>query len=132
MQICSMAGLQCEHIYAGHDTLESFQEDFVYRVNSSISSIGIPTGSVVNMDEIRTRFDAVPTVTLNNRGARTVRVLSTGNASRCFVLPAVSMDGTKLPPFIIFKGRENGRIRRQLGSSDVFPTSAKYTVQENA
>ncbi len=123
-----MAGMQCEHIYAGHDTLESIQEDFIYRVNSSISSIRIPTGSAVNMDEISIRFDAVPTVTLNNRGARMVRVLSTGNASRCTFLLAVSMDGTKLPPFIIFKGRENGRTHRQLGSSDVFPTSAKYTV----
>ncbi len=98
MQICSMAGMQCEHIYAGHDTLESIQVDFIYRVNSSISSIGIPTGSVVNIDEISTRFDAVPTVTLNDRGTRKVRVLSTGNASRCTVLLAVSMDGTKLPP----------------------------------
>ncbi len=103
-----MASMQCEPIYAGYDTLESIQEDFIYCVNSSISSIGIPTGSVVNMDEISTRFDAVPTVTLNNRGARTVRVLSTGNTSRCTVLLAVSMDGTKLPPLIIFKGRENG------------------------
>ncbi len=115
-----------------HDTLESIQEDFIYRVNSSISSIRIPSGSVVNMDEITIRFEAVPTVTLNNRVARTVRALSAGNASRCTVLLAVSMDGTKLPPFIIFKGRENGRIHRQLGSSNVFPTSAKYTVQENA
>ncbi len=114
------------------NTLESIQEDFICRVNSSISSIRIPTGSVVNMDEISIRFDAVPTVILNNRGARTVRVLSAGNASRCTDLLAVSMDGTKLPPFIIFKGRENGRIHRQLGSSIVFPTSAKYTVQEKA
>ncbi len=97
-----MAGMQCEHIYAGHDTLESIQEDFTYHVNSSISSVGILTGSVVNMDEISTRFDAVPTITLNNRGARTVRVLSTGSASRCTVLLAVSMDGTKPPPFILF------------------------------
>ncbi len=93
-----MAGMQCEHIYAGHDALEFIQEDFIYCVNSSISSMGIHTGSVVNMDEIITRFGAVPTVTLSNRGARTVRVLSTGNASRCTVLLAVSMDGTKLPP----------------------------------
>ncbi len=32
---------------------------------------------------------------------------------------------------ILFKDRENGQIRRQFGSSDVFPTSAKYSVQEN-
>ncbi len=108
--------MQCEHIYAGHDTLESIQEDFIYRVNSSISSIGILTGSVVNMDEISTQFDDVPTITLNNRGDLTVRVLSTDSASWCTVLLAVFMDGTKLPPFIIFKGRENGRIHRQLGS----------------
>ncbi len=70
----------------------------LYRENSSISSIRIPTGSVVNMDEISIRFGAVPTVTLKNRGARTVRVLSAGNALQYTVLLAVSMDGTKLPP----------------------------------
>ncbi len=80
-----------------HDTLESIQEDFIYRITSSISPVGIPTGSVVNMDEISIRFGAVPTVILNIRGARTVRVLSIGNASRCTVLLAVSMNG-KLPP----------------------------------
>ncbi len=116
-----------------HDMLESFQEDFIFRVNSSISSIGIRTGSVVNMDDISIRCDVVPTITLNNRGARTVRVVLTVNAARCSVLLAVFMDGTILPPpFIIFKGRENGQKHRQLGRSDVFPSLAMYTVQENA
>ncbi len=41
------------------------------------------------------------------------------------------MNRSKLATFKIFKDRENGQIRRQLGSSDVFPTSAKYYVQEN-
>ncbi len=70
-------------------TLES-----IFRVNSSKLSIGIPTRSVVNMDEINIRFDAVPTVTLRNRGTRTVRVSSTGNASWCTVILAVSIYGT--------------------------------------
>ncbi len=81
-----------------HDTLESFQEDLIFRKNTSISPTGIPTGSAFNRDEISIRFDAVPTVALNNRGARTVRVLSTANAAWCTVLLAVSIDGTKLPP----------------------------------
>ncbi len=41
------------------------------------------------------------------------------------------MNRSKLATFKIFKDRENGQIRRQLGSSEVFPTSAKYFVQEN-
>ncbi len=85
-------------VVKGHDTLQSFKEDFNLRKNTSISSIRIYTKNVFNRDEISIRFDVVPTVTLNNRGARTVRVVSTANAVWCTVLLAVSIDGTKLPP----------------------------------
>ncbi len=71
------------------DTLESIQEDFIFSVHYSISS---------NMVEISNQFDAVPTVTLNNHGSRTVRALSTGNASLCIFPLAVSVDDANLPP----------------------------------
>ena len=68
-------------------------------------------------------------VTLADKGLRTVSVKSSGSSSRCTILLGVTMDGSKLPPFIIFKGKQGGRISREFAQ---YPSSCVYTVQEKA
>ena len=42
----------------------------------------------------------------------------------------VCADGTKLPPMLIFKGKQNGRIATE--EFPMFPTGCEYFCQENA
>ena len=69
---------------------------------------------VVNMDETNVYFDMHGEITLARRGERTISVRTTGSNARCTVCLAVSKSGVKLPPLVIFKGKRNGRIVREL------------------
>ena len=65
------------------------------------------------------------------RGSRTVSVRSTGSSNRVSVLLGVTMSGIKLKPFLIFKGKPEGRIIREF-SQLKYPDGYIYTVQEKA
>ena len=84
-------------------------KDFVYHVNDQIACGKYLRSNVVNIDETNIYFDLTGTMTLADHGSRTVSVHGAGTSARCTVLLGVAMDGTKLPPFIIFKAREGGR-----------------------
>jgi hypothetical protein len=42
------------------------------------------------------------------------------------------MDGNKLPPFVIFRGKPGGRIAREWTGNTEYPSSSVYAVQEKA
>eukprot|EP00474_Spongospora_subterranea_P006971 CRZ07429.1 hypothetical protein [Spongospora subterranea] len=73
--------------------------------------------------------------TIDRRGVKSVSVRGTGCSQRATVLLGVSMDGEKLPPFIVFTGTRNGRVIREV-TGDVgirgFPTDVVMTVQKKA
>ena len=55
---------------------------------------------VVNIDETNINFDMTGTMTLADYGLQTVSICIAETSTQCIVLLGVTMDGTKLPPFI--------------------------------
>ena len=60
-----------------------------------------------DMDETPVYFDLVPGKTINEKGAKSVLIRTTGNEKRHYmVVLTVSANGDVLPPMIIFKGKQ--------------------------
>lgn len=115
------------------DVIEDFVNLFNHRVRHVMR---VPAGAVVNMDETNVDFDMPSTVTLARRGQRTVSVKGTGSSNRATVLLAVTQDGEKLPPFIIYKAKRGARVYKEVTSGDLsakgFPPGVVMDVQANA
>ena len=114
---------------------ERVEEDFVEQVNQHIAMAQLPPRAVVNIDETNADFDQPAKTTLSRPGERTIRIASTGSSGRCTVLLGVTLDGSKLPPFIVFKGSRSGRIIREVtqGAAEFgYPSDCVYTVQPKA
>src|SRR4051812_21247549 len=63
-----------------------------------------PLSLIANMDETPMSFNLPNNTTVEQSGARTVSILSTGHERSNFTVVLSCMaDGTKLPPVIIFK-----------------------------
>ena len=56
-------------------------------------------------------------LTLAKKGDKTVSLKTTGTSMRCTVLLGVTMNGEKLTPLVVFKGKPDGRIARNFGGS---------------
>ena len=66
---------------------------------------------VINMDQTPVPFNLSPRTTLEVEGTATVPIRRSGNSTvRATCALAVTADGFKLPPMLIFKGEKNGRI----------------------
>ena len=108
--------------------MDGIQVAFVDELKSKLSNVGILRDvkpiRFVNMDQTAVYFEPQVSKTINKRGLRTVAVRSCGsNSHRLSAFLAVSSDGTKLPPFIVFKAKPNGRIEknmRQILPDDMF------------
>ena len=116
---------------------EHIISDFVMSVNEQIKMSGYHPKSVVNIDETNVYFDMPATKTLAVRGSRTVSVVGTGSANRVTVVLGASLDGRKIPPFIIFKGQRKptGRVYKEVTgnvTSRGFPANVVMTVQAKA
>ena len=65
------------------------------------------------------------------RGGKTVTMCtSTQDTRQATLAVTVYADGTKLPPMLIFKCKQNGRIASK--EFLTFPTGCEYICQENA
>ena len=88
---------------------------------------------IINMDETPVPFSMASKRTLTQQGDRTVGIRRTGcSTTRATAALTVCSDGSKLKPFVIFKGKPGGRISRN--ELPTFPNQDRiaYTVQENA
>ena len=66
---------------------------------------------LVNMDDTAIHRNCAPNRTMHHKGARTVSIRIAGTESMRFTLSVTAaMDGTKLPLFVILKGRPGGSI----------------------
>jgi hypothetical protein len=63
----------------------------------------LPNSMIINMDETNVDFDQPSSLTLANRGGRTVSVTVTGSSYGCIALLAVTMSVEELPAFVAFK-----------------------------
>ena len=91
---------------------------------------GKPHFKVINMDQSPQTFSPVHGSTLQARGSRTVHVMSVGEKMRCTVNVTVTMSGEVLAPYIIFKGKEGGRIETK--EFPTYPSGAHYGINKNA
>jgi hypothetical protein len=82
--------------------------------------------------------------TLSGQGARTITISQSKSSSQCTVMIGVTGVGHRIPPYNIYKGSQEGPIRRRLaqpnthykeGSNNLvtnFPVSNFYTMHKKA
>lgn len=72
-------------------------------------------GQIGNADQTPVYFDMPSRTTVTAKGAKDVRLLTTGNEhTRFTVMLCCTADGCKLPPYIVFR-------RKTIPKSEVFP-----------
>uniref|UniRef100_A0A6G5A925 Putative pogo transposable element n=1 Tax=Rhipicephalus microplus TaxID=6941 RepID=A0A6G5A925_RHIMP len=97
--------------------------EFQLYVNNLRRQHGYMLGQIGNADETPVWFDMPSSTTVCERGAKEVRLLSTGSEhSRFTVMLCCTADGRKLPPFIIFK--------RKTMPKEAFPRDVVVRVNE--
>jgi hypothetical protein len=93
---------------SGH--LKEVQDDAAAAIRKRIAVggtlHGIDMKYFINMDQTAVYFEMKSNTTVHEVGARTVSVRESGsNSKRATIVLAVAADGTKLPPFVVFKGK---------------------------
>ena len=117
------------------DQLQQERAEFVRYISSRLQSPTSTVGMVephyiVNMDETSVYFEVKCNKTINMIGERTIQARRSGsNSKRVTVLLAVAADGTKLPPFIVFKGVPHGKIESSL--DEILPDGMFGCCQES-
>ncbi|KAG7269084.1 hypothetical protein CRUP_002942 [Coryphaenoides rupestris] len=87
------------------DLLTEKLVSFVDFFGKAVSSKGILEKDIIAMDETAVWFDMVSPSTVDKRGAKSVALKTTGREkSHLTVVLAAKADGTKLKPYIVFKG----------------------------
>ena len=56
-------------------------------------------------------FSPYLSYTTAERGSQTVTIAKPNLSQRCTVMVGGSLEGEQLPPFLIFKGKDNGQIQ---------------------
>jgi hypothetical protein len=79
---------------------------YVKYINEQINIGLYRPQDIVRIDETSFYFDQASGETLAYRGDKTIGCAVTGSANRCTVLLACKISGEKLPPYIIFKGKD--------------------------
>ena len=114
---------------------ETVIKDWVPPTNELIDQSGLGPNSIINMDETNFDFDSARSSTLEFIGTKTINALASKTCKRATVILAVMLGGMKLPPFIVFKGKENGRICREVTTQALqqsYPAGVIMSVQDNA
>lgn len=88
--------------------LEKQLENFMKQVKELRKAHSFSPDLIINMDETPLYFDMPASRTINKRGARQIRIKSTGAEKRRFmVILACTASGIMLPLMIIFKGKDH-------------------------
>ena len=104
-------------------------QDFIAMVKQKLE--GRNHEEILNMDQTPIPFSYHSNKTLNIKGARTVHTrASTSDTKRVTLAVTVTATGKMLPPFLIFKGKPNGRIAMREFST--YPAHGRYACQEKA
>ena len=86
---------------------------------------------LINMDETAIYLNCSPKSTVHSKSDRTVSIRLGGAVSTRFTLSiTVAMDGTKLPLFVILKGKPGGSVDKRL--PQILPDSVFGCVQPKA
>ena len=104
-------------------------QDFTNYIYSQLVFGQYGQDCVVNIDKTNIIFDMEGGLTLAEKGGKTVPLKTTGTSMRCTVLLGVTMNEEKLTPFVIFKGKPDGRIAKNFAG---MPASMRYVCQDKA
>ena len=86
---------------------------------------------VLNMDQTPIPFTFHANRTWSEKGMHTIHIrASTLDTKRAMLAATVTMNGNLLPPFLIFKGEQNGRIATK--ELPTFPEMCHYAMQKKA
>ncbi len=115
-----------------HDLV--IEQEFHSYVQQKIRLLGVDCCNVYNADETNMYFSPQPTSTYAPRGSKTVSIKGADSSSRCTIMLGASLTGKKLPPFVIFKGKNDrtGHIKRELARRDGYPDGIEFGVQGRA
>ena len=108
---------------------------FVSRISPLLASPNRDQWYIINMDQTLVFFSMVPNKTLNIAGERSINVrTSTRSTMQLTCAVTVSAAGDILRPFIVFKGKRDGRIAREFGNPEKsgFLVDCSYMCQERA
>jgi hypothetical protein len=117
---------------------QSFIQGWVSYAHHSIKIGNYKACDVVNIDETNINFDLASRTRLAGRGERKIGCATTVSSTRCTVLLGVTLDGEKLPLFIIYKGvnTSHSLVKREpkdLAARRSFYLEGQvYTVQAKA
>ena len=89
---------------------------------------------IVNLDETAITLNMPPKNTIQNKGDKTVMIKTYGQEKeRVSIILAVSALGSKLPPLLIFKGKNGGRIEKNLNQLPIVKNKNIFILcNENA
>ena len=129
-------GLTLRRITRNITISESVLQERSNNLFASLAAIDArnPRMLYVNMDQTAIQYQMRPTTTVDFIGSRAIPIRLDGNSTeRCTAALSVCSDGTKLAPFIIYKGTVSGRIAREFSSTaSNYPTSMVYATQKSA
>lgn len=75
---------------------------------------------IVNVDETPTYMDMTYNKTIEKKGAENIETVTTGGEKiRISAILAISGDGKKLPPVLIFKAKQQGKLAKKLGAIEI-------------
>ena len=107
------------------------QQDYAKRTMMSYFNNVSDAKLFVNMDETNIHFNCKPKRTVHTKGSKTISIrIGCSTSLRVTLCVSIAMDGTKLPLFIIFKGKPNGHIDNAL--KDILPAGVFGCVQKKA
>jgi len=112
-----------------HRETEEESAHFVDFMRQKVS--GMDPDDVLNMDQTPIPYSFPSSRTLEKKGTKTIHVrTSTSDTKRATLAATVTASGKLLPPFLIFKGKTDGRIAsREL---QTYPVECFYACQDKA
>jgi hypothetical protein len=115
------------------------KQEYVDYINQQIKVGNYQPEDIASIDETNFDFDQKAGETLATRGQKTIAQAVSGSANRATVLLGVTMSGEKLPPYIIFKGKDTrgSRVWKEFATPEArakfgYPEGALYAVQPKA
>ena len=108
--------------------MQPVKRDFCRRIMTSYQSKIRDPKYLVNMDETAVYLNCTPNRTVHPTGEKTVAIMiGRSNPTRITVAVSVAMDGSKLPLFVIFRGKPGGRVEKSL--QEIVPDGIVGCVQ---
>ena len=108
---------------------EDDAKDFIAMMKTKVQ--GRNQDDILNMDQTPIPYSYHASKTLDVKGKKTIHArASTTDTKRVTLAATVTASGKMLPPFLIFKGKPNGRIAMREFST--YPVGGKYACQEKA